>query len=265
MPQLSELCNILNEIAPLELAEDWDNVGLLIGDRDVDIDSALTCLTLTHDVADEAIASGAGLIITHHPLLFRAVQKLTSDTSEGRLLLKLIEAKVAVYAPHTGYDSAALGINAQIAERLGLNEVQVLKPIESINNESQQGAGRCGDMAKPTEFSDFLKAVQSIFQVDHLEYVEPLKDSVRRVGIACGSAGEFLRDAAKLNCDVFITGETRFHTALEARDRGIGLILLGHYTSERFAMESLAMMLNEKSESLIVTASQVERNPLRWA
>ncbi len=135
MPRVADIVAFLERFAPLDLAEEWDNVGLLAGDRGRETQAVLTCLTLTPDVAREAIERRAGLVVTHHPVLFRAVQRLTADDSQGAMLLDLIAAGVAVYSPHTAYDSAADGINQQLARRLGLTDIEPLRPLPA--------AGRC--------------------------------------------------------------------------------------------------------------------------
>lgn len=129
MPRVADLVAFLERFAPPALAEEWDNVGLLLGNRQREAQSVLTCLTLTPDVAREAIERRAGLIVTHHPILFRAVKRLTADNPEGQMLLELAAAGVAVYSPHTAYDSAADGINEQLARLLGLSGVEPLRSL----------------------------------------------------------------------------------------------------------------------------------------
>jgi dinuclear metal center YbgI/SA1388 family protein len=129
VPRVADIVAFLERFAPLDLAEEWDNVGLLVGDRAREAPRVLTCLTLTPDVAREAIERQAGLIVAHHPLMFRPVKRLTADNSEGRMLLDLAAAGVAVYSPHTAYDSAADGINQQLARLLGLLEIEPLRPL----------------------------------------------------------------------------------------------------------------------------------------
>lgn len=126
---LSDLIAFLERFAPPKLAEDWDNVGLLIGDRTQPITRVLTCLTLTPDVAAEAVDEKVSAIVTHHPVLFRPVKRLTADDVQGKMLLGLITAGIAVYSPHTSYDSATGGINDQLAGMLGLVDIQPLKPL----------------------------------------------------------------------------------------------------------------------------------------
>jgi dinuclear metal center YbgI/SA1388 family protein len=127
MIRLAVILEYLEQLAPLNVAAGWDNVGLLLGDRDASIQRTMTCLTVTHESADEAVAEGAQLIISHHPILFRPIQRLTSDTTEGHMLLALAKAGVAVYSPHTALDNAAGGINVLLAERLGLTDITPLR------------------------------------------------------------------------------------------------------------------------------------------
>ena len=133
MTTVDEISRWLERFAPLALAESWDNVGLLWGDRTSPVERLMTCLTVTPESADEAIAERAGLIVTHHPILFRPVQKITADRPEGAMLWRLARAGVAVYSPHTAFDNAEHGINAGLADRLGLLDVQALRPAKASN------------------------------------------------------------------------------------------------------------------------------------
>jgi dinuclear metal center YbgI/SA1388 family protein len=127
------IADFLVRFAPPGLAADWDNVGLLLGDRAAPVRHALTCLTVTPDVAAEAVASKAQLLITHHPILFRPVRRLTAAEPEGRMLLDLIRAGVSVYSPHSAFDNTQGGINDELAGRLGLADVTPLRPRASAS------------------------------------------------------------------------------------------------------------------------------------
>ncbi|WP_437202652.1 Nif3-like dinuclear metal center hexameric protein [Planctomicrobium sp. SH664] len=265
MPEsLARITDFLARLAPLELAESWDNVGLLLGEAQQPVDKVLTCLTLTEDVADEAVQGGARLIVAHHPILFRPVQRLTSATAEGAMLLKLIRAEIAVYSPHTAYDSAPSGINQQLAELLGLREIVPLRPAAECVDASM-GSGRYGQLVQPRRCDQVLADVRHQLKVAQLEFVGDPARMVHQVAVACGSAGEFLKDAHQAGCELFITGETRFHTALEARQLGIGLVVAGHYATERPGIEWLAARLQREFPRVKVWASEVERNPLQWS
>ena len=258
----------LEELAPIGLAEDWDNVGLLLGDPADSVRAVMTCLTLTPDVAKEAIDRQAGMVITHHPILFRSIKRLTAETPEGAMLLELIRNGVAVYSPHTSFDNAAGGINQWLAERLELTSVTPLRPRENASSGGETaaslGAGRFGDLESPQEWPDFKRTLRQKLKLANFQAVPPEKAAVERVGIACGAAAEFLKDARRQGCELLITGEARFHACLEARSLGIGMVLLGHYASERPAMEMLAGRLAERFPDLTVWASAEETDPITW-
>lgn len=252
-----DLCEFMNHIAPLPLAETWDNVGLLLGRTNRPVKAVMTCLTLTEDVAQEAREQKVDLVITHHPVMFRPVKKLTDETSEGRTLLVLLESGVAVYSPHTAFDSAYSGINQQLAEASGLTDIQPLRPF-SLNE--TVGSGRVGQLPVPLILREFAHQLMSALHVSSVEICKG-RNPVRKVAVACGAAAEFLEDAIRLQCDTFITGESRFHSILEARSAGLNLILTGHYASERFAVEWLAAEIARRFPDLRSFASQTERNP----
>jgi len=235
---------------------------LLVGHGTAAVDSVMTCLTLTPNVAQEAIDQQVDLIISHHPIMFRPIQSITDGNSEGKMLLDLIENKVAVFSPHTRYDSARAGINQQLAVDLGLQEIQ---PIRLLENQSEGdevlGSGRYGRLESAYAFDDFCQLVKQKLNVSQLITTSPQNRSIQTVGVACGSAAEFLSDAAKQGCDAFITGEGRFHTAFEAQVLNVGLILMGHYQTERPAMESLVGLLEKEFADVKFRASQDEADP----
>ncbi len=261
MPLIQDILTDLEQQIPLDLAESWDNVGLLLGDASGEAKGLMTCLTLTEEVAEEAIREGANLVVTHHPILFKAVKRLTTQTSEGRMLLRLAQSGVSVYSPHTAFDSAREGINQQIAEALSLREIQ---PIRR-RPQSTDGAGRWGQLVFPLPLSELMGRLQEVCPAEQFTFVGEPDRRCASVAIACGAAGDFLTDAAALGCDVFLTGETRFHTCLEARSLGVALVMVGHYASERPAIEQLALMLSARWNPLRVWASQVETDPVRFS
>jgi len=260
---IRDLAAFLRTLAPLELAEDWDNVGLLVGDADRPVERVMTCLTLTPDVAREAAAEQAHLVVTHHPLLFKAVKRLTTESPEGRTLISLIAAGVCVYSAHTAFDSASDGINALLAASLGLQDIQPLRRI--VADASAPGSGRWGRLPGPLPFADFLALVKRQLRVSHLQYVVSEQPHVRTVGVACGAAAGFIPDALHAGCDVLLTGEARFHACLEARELGLALVLPGHYATERPGVEELARTLSREFPQLSVWASRTETDPLGWS
>ena len=128
MVTVNDVVEILKRIAPLHLAESWDNVGLLLGNVRAPVRQVLTCLTVTPEVVEEAVREKVEMIITHHPLLFKPLQRITAETNEGSMLLTLAANNIAIYSAHTAYDNASGGINDQLARGLGLVEVEPLAP-----------------------------------------------------------------------------------------------------------------------------------------
>ncbi len=265
---VQEVCEVLEEFAPSRLAEDWDNVGLLVGRGDREARRIMTCLTVTHAVIEECESEHVDLVVTHHPLPFRPLKRLTSDTTPGDLLLRLIENRVAVYSPHTAFDSAPQGINQNLAELLGLHSIRPLIAPQTGPSEpelAQVGSGRWGQLTAPVPVRSLIETLKQALHVSHLQLAGQPTRLVEKVAIACGSAGAFLEHAVRQGCDAFVTGETGFHTVLEAEARGVALILLGHYASERFAVERLAHVLSARFPGAEVWPSRHERDPLQLA
>jgi dinuclear metal center YbgI/SA1388 family protein len=256
---ISSIIAFLERFAPPHLAEEWDNVGLLVGDRTRDVRKVMTCLTITPASAAEAVGEGADLIVAHHPLPFSAVKRITADSVVGRLLLDLIAARIAVYSPHTAFDSAPEGINERLARGLGLREVAPLK----LHAEGD-GSGRFGKLDPPLALAELGAKLKDFLSIPRLQVVGDAKTIVRQAAVACGAAGEFLPLAVEHGCDCLVVGETRFHTCLEAEALGIALLMPGHFASERFALECLAVVLSEEFPDLQIWPSRREEDPIRW-
>ncbi|MDX1948207.1 MAG: Nif3-like dinuclear metal center hexameric protein [Pirellulaceae bacterium] len=258
---LAEICDFLEAQAPLSLAAEWDNVGLLVGDRGDRVSRIVTCLTITPAVAAEALREGANLIVTHHPLPFRPLQRLTADDPAGAMLLRLVRGGVAIYSPHTAFDSAAAGINQQLAVGLGLTEIAALIQVEGVGD---AGTGRIGRFSPAVTLAEAADRLKRFLGLLGLHAVGDAQARIERVAIGCGSGGEFLDAAAGAGCQLLVTGETRLHTCYEAEARGISLLLAGHFASERFGVEQLAAIIAQRFPALSIWPSRDETDPLRW-
>ncbi len=259
MVSVAEIASFLEQFAPSRLAADWDNVGLLVGDRSQAVRRVMTCLTITPDSAAEAIDEQADLVIAHHPLPFHAVKRLTRDTTIGRLLLDLIGARIAVYSSHTAMDSAPAGINQRLAQGLGLQEIAPLVP-----DPQGLGAGRLGQFESPIALGQLADRAKRFLTIDRVQLVGKPDQPVHKIAVACGAAGEFLAAAHADGCDAMLLGETNFHTCLEAEALGIGLVLPGHFASERFAAAVLAEVLTQQFPAIQAWPSRREHDPLAW-
>jgi dinuclear metal center YbgI/SA1388 family protein len=261
MPTIRQISEFLDRIAPTRLAESWDNVGLLVGDPADRVANLMTCLTVTSETVIEAIEHSVQLIVTHHPLPFHPLKRITTETISTKMLWQLIRAGVAIYSPHTGFDSAAEGINQSLAQQLGLTGIHSLRPL--ANDPEQLGAGRCGNLSNLT-LAQVIDRLKRSFGLSQIQFVGDFKAPCSKVAVACGSGGSFLQIAAETGCDTFVTGEANFHTCLEAKARNVSLVQLGHYASERFAVEQLALKLGHEFSDIKVWASQSEQDPIQF-
>lgn len=259
MVTLDAVTAFLERLAPLALAESWDNVGLLVGHPHRAVHRIMTCLTITPASAAEAVEHKADLIVTHHPLPFAPLRRLTAHTPGGRLLLDLLAAQVAVYSAHTAFDSAAEGINQRWSKGLGLRGAAPL-----VRDAEGRMSGRWGWLVEPIGLGQLAEQVRQFVSTSHVQMIGRAEQPIRSVGVACGAGGDFIEAAHHAGCDALVTGEARFHACLEADAYGLGLILAGHYASERFAMDYLAGVLAQRFQGLEVWASRQEQDPLQW-
>ncbi len=261
MAKIVDIIKELDSMAPVRLAEEWDNVGLLVGNESRDVRSVMSCLTLTEDVADEAIKEGVGLIVTHHPLPFRGLKRITSRTSEGRILLKLIEAQVAVYSAHSAYDSASGGINEQYCAAFDTTKVEPLVPSEM---DPTLGSGRIAWFTKSMKVEEVVDKLKSLTGAERLKYIGQPGKKIESIAFACGSAGEYFFKAQHKRADLFVTGETNFHTCLAANVSSTKMILLSHFYSEKFATDRMAESLDALIDGVRVFSSAVDVDPVSY-
>jgi dinuclear metal center YbgI/SA1388 family protein len=364
MLRVSEIVRWLESFAPKSLAADWDNTGLLLGESSASVERIMTCLTITPEVVAEAVAEKVHLIVSHHPVLFKAAKTLTDQTPDGRLLLPLLKHGIAVYSPHTAFDNCIGGINDGLAKRLYLEKIAPLRnkagtaelklvifvpetdlekvsqalfaagagiighyeqcsfrtmgtgtffgrdasnPVVGVKGRREEvpeyrlevrvpvpvidravavmraahsyeepafdiyplradcrgGEGRIGELPEAVSLGVLAQLTKQALKANVVQIVGEEKRMIQRVAIACGAAGEFLKDAIAAKADAFLTGEVRFHDALAAEAAGIALILPGHYASERPGVEDLAETIASAFPFATVFASRAERDPLR--
>jgi dinuclear metal center YbgI/SA1388 family protein len=262
---IDQLTAELERLAPLHRAEPWDNVGWLVDRRDHSIRRVMTCLTIAPAVVAEAIDRQCDVIVAHHPLPFQPLRRLVRTDLAGRLLLDLITHGVGVYSPHTAFDSATEGINAQLAARLGLRAIRPIVPMDQQpgSDRPSPGSGRYGTLPQPITLEGLAEQLSRLPSVTALQIAGPPKLRVSTLGIACGAGHSFWPAAQAAGCDALITGEARFHDAVAAEGQGYGLLALGHFASERFALEQLAFQLQQALPGLHVWASERETDPWR--
>jgi len=247
----------LNKLADVKLAEDWDNVGLLLGNNNNEVNKVLVCLDVTTDVVEEAIANNVNLIVSHHPLIFKPLKSLdfTSDF-KSRIIRDLIKNDISVISFHTNLDSATLGLNDYLAKLLKLEDIQVLF---EHNLDNTAGLGRIGKLEKSLAFSDFIKYVKEKYSLETVSAVIGDEKEISTVALLGGSGADFLYTLPE-EVDVYLTGDVGYHAALDAIEMKKNIIDIGHYA------ESLVkdLLLNYITElDVKVKKSDVEASPFK--
>lgn len=214
-------------IAPRELAEEWDNVGLLAGHPENPVTKVLCALDLTGEVLSEAVEIGAEAIVTHHPILFRGRKNLREDDPEGALLARLVRSNIALIAMHTNFDNAEPGVNDALASAMELKNVQKVSDCMRIGEiDAMPLAGLTSRTAEK------LNTVVRTYGASDR--------SITKVAVMGGSGGDYYREAVAAGADAFITGEIGYHYALNAVDEGLCVLEAGHAATERVAVSSIA-------------------------
>lgn len=257
MPTVHEIERALYDWAPRDLAMEWDNVGHLLGDPEDRINRALVALDITEDVADEALAKGCGLIVSHHPVInckWLPVQSVRSDRPQGRLLLKLLRNHVSAICMHTNLDAAQGGVNDILAKTLKLADSAPL-------NDSQ--IGRHGFLAEPIPLQDFVGIVCKTLKCGGVRYAGAGKP-VFHVAVGGGACGDFESDAIAAGCDTFVTSDLTYHQFLEAKGKGINLIDAGHFPTEDPVCSAVVSYLLTRFPGLDITKSVSHREVIQY-
>jgi len=242
---VNKLMDTMEKLAPARLALDWDNVGLLVGDAGADVRKALIALDLTDAVLDEAIAIGADMIITHHPMIFKPLKTVTAGTAAGRRVIRLIKHDISCFAAHTNFDIAGGGTNDALFERLGLTEKQPLTPPDAEGF----ALGRAGVLPAAMPFGAFMERVKAGLGLERLKYYGGVSENVLKIGLCTGSGAEFMSAAADIGCDVYVTGDVSFHGAQAAADMGLKIVDATHYATEAAALPAIKSFLEEHLEN----------------
>ena len=258
--KLKEVVAKLEEWAPLKYQESYDNSGLLIGDSEMLLSSALICLDCTEEIVDEAIAAGANLIIAHHPLIFSGLKKLTGENYVERTVVKAVKNDIAVYAIHTNLDNVSSGVNAKITELMGLQNVQILSLKRGMDN---VGSGMIGELPHETELLTFMKQLKSTFGIEMLRHTAILKDKVKTIAV-CGGSGSFLLpQAIEQGADVFVSSDFKYHQFFDSENQ-IVIVDIGHYEAEKFTKELIYDFLREKFPTFVLRLSNIKTNPVNY-
>ena len=258
MPTVREIESALFQLAPRELAMEWDNVGLLVGDCEKEVHRVLVALDVTAGTAEEAARVGAELIVAHHPVMnchWTPVQSLRDDNLQGQLLRKLVRDGIAAICMHTNLDAAQGGVNDALACQLGLEQVEAL--------DGGDGIARMGLLPEAMELTDFLALVRKRLRPNGIRFVDGGRP-VRRAAVGGGACGEYFTAAAAGGCDALVTADVKYNQFLDAAGLGLSLLDAGHFPTEDVVCPVLVQFLQERFPGLRITRSNSHRELIHY-
>ena len=281
--KIREVVDALEHYAPLPLQEGYDNAGLQVGLTEaVEMSGALLCLDVTEAVVDEAVRKGCNLIVSHHPLIFRKLSRISDENYVQRTVRKAIKNDVTIVSMHTNMDAAAGGVNFKIAEKLGLKNVQFFggeKEVDGVKGgsgvigEISDGdilkaaqAGKLSDevkehFAEGIAADDLVLLIRERFGVECVQCNQLLRHPIRKVAL-CGGSGSFLLgDAIAAGADAFITGEMSYHEYF-GHEQEIQICVIGHYQSEQFTSEIFRSIILSHFPDAKCCISEINTNPI---
>jgi dinuclear metal center YbgI/SA1388 family protein len=263
--QIKALITSLEEWAPLQFQESYDNAGLIVGDPEANCTGVLCSLDCTEAVIEEAIQKGCNLIVSHHPIIFKGIKQFSGDHYVNRTVLKAILHGIALYAIHTNLDNVMDGVNSTLADRLHLGNRRILAPIPGLLDASGQavGAGIVGELPLETEPESFIHWVKEQLNLEVIKHTRLIDKKLITIAL-CGGSGSFLLDQIKAqNIDCFITSDLKYHDFFEADGKYL-LMDIGHGESEHFVPALIVGYLKRKFLTFAVLESEVKTQPISY-
>ncbi|AJA48356.1 putative GTP cyclohydrolase 1 type 2 [Clostridium pasteurianum DSM 525 = ATCC 6013] len=249
--RVKDICSIMNSIAPKELSESYDNVGLMIGNPEDNVSSVLVALDCTLAVIEEAKKKDCNFIFTHHPLLFRKPSSITTETLLGKKIMNLIKDDINLYSSHTNLDSVEGGLNDTLVDILGFSNSTVIESslVEGFND-GNSGIGRIVILKEKIQLCELCNLVKQKLNLTHLTYVGEDENFIEKIALINGSGTDYMDISRKLGVDCIITGDVTYHYASDYREMGISVIDAGHFGTEWTALKKIASILKNEIDRL---------------
>lgn len=263
--QIKAFITSLEEWAPLQFQESYDNAGLIVGDPEANCTGVLCSLDCTEAVVEEAIKKGCNLIVSHHPIIFKGIKQFSSDHYVNRTVLKAIQNNIALYAIHTNLDNVIHGVNSTLADRLHLENRKILAPIPGLFDSNGQavGAGLVGELPLETEPEAFVRWVKEKLNLNIIKHTKLIDKKLITIAL-CGGSGSFLLDQIRTQkIDCFITSDLKYHDFFEADGKYL-LLDIGHGESEHFVPALIVDYLKRKFLTFAVLESEVKTQPISY-
>lgn len=249
-----EIIEKLETLSPTSYAESWDNIGLLVGRRDKEVNTIYIALDATDDVIEEAVRLKADLLLTHHPLIFKKLDRVNTDDFIGRRVFQLIQKDICYYAMHTNFD--VMGMADAAADEIKLQSSQVLN-VTYEDDIAKEGCGRVGSLPKKMSLAECAELVKRAYQVPNVRVFGNLTDMVEMAAVMPGSGGSYIKDALLAGADVMITGDIDHHEGIDAVAQGLNIIDAGHYGIEKLFIPYMKEFLQRELQG--VKLYQAER------
>ena len=253
----TDVMELLEDLAPVSYAEGWDNVGLLLGRKDKTVHKVMLALDATDDVVQQAVLQGVDMLITHHPLLFSAVKRITEDDFIGRRLINLIKNDICYYAMHTNFD--VMGMADAVADLLELEKCQVLD-VTFQDEISKEGIGRMGELSRTMSLEECARYVKAKCKLSSIKVFGDPEQLIDMVALIPGSGKSYIDLALKKGAQVVITGDIDHHNGLDAVERGLSVIDAGHYGLEKIFTTYMEEVLRRELPELKIKRAQ-EKEP----
>ena len=252
--QCKEIMQVIEAAYPRSAALDFDNVGLLAGRAGKEVNRVYLALDATDAVIDRAIEAGADMLITHHPLIFSPMKRVTDEDFIGRRVVKLIQSDIAYYAMHTNYD--VLGMATFSEKILGIKNSQVLD-VTMCEDGNEEGIGRVGDLEKPMTLEECCVYVKHKLKLGSLKVFGDMNGTVSRLAVSPGSGKSAVAPAIAKGADVLVTGDIGHHDGLDAVEQGLAVIDAGHYGTEYIFIDDMKHFLEDKLPVLDVMTTPI--------
>ena len=256
--KVKDITSLIESFAPLSVQEGWDNSGLCVGSPEDEVTSILLALDCTPELVDEAVACGADMIITHHPLIFSGLKKISPDDFVGSAVMKAIKAGISIYAAHTSADKVLQGVSGAMAERLGLTDVEILD-----EDGEGTGLGVVGNLPQALTADEAVRLVKERFNLKAMRTSRPVEGKIERVAMCGGSGGSLISKARKSGSRLYISGDISYHNFFAGDD--FMIMDIGHYESEIGIVDILFSLIKKNFPTFAVRITQnLNSNPIYY-
>ena len=258
--KIREIAEVIERVAPLGWQEDYDNAGLIVGRPDDEVHRALLAVDVTEEVLDEAEREGCDLVVTHHPIVFRALKRFNSADAVQRCVERAIRRGIALYACHTNLDSAPEGMSWRLATLLGVGNLRVLQPSAS---DPRVGFGVVGELPEAMETVAFMQRLRQRLGVRVVRHSDIASPEVRRVAVCTGAGASLIGDARRAGADIYVTADMKYNDFMTP-DGARTVADIGHFESEYCVIDLLFDVLSKNLITFAVRKSECSRNPVNY-